>query len=75
MDRQLYRYTINYGSHGGCVLAFGEEEGERKVRQAYGQVYPELSKEVAKWEITVWRDSDNGCLINSQDPDVVEVYP
>ena len=78
-EKHLYRYNINNGEYGGCVLAADESEGESKVRKAYDQAYPERFKEIVSWEIAVWRGTGNGWhenrLVDDIDPDVVEVYP
>ena len=73
-EKILYRYTINDGLRGGCVLATNEADGEKKVRQAYNEAYPNQSIDIITWEIVVWDDAENGDLVSNQDLQVVEVY-
>jgi len=78
--QQLYRYTINEGDCGGCVLACSEEEGVQKVQNAYLAYMdkadsPEdarIAEKYANSEITVWIDDEH--MINKVSSDMVEVY-
>jgi Cu2+-containing amine oxidase len=64
----MYRYTIDDGDYGGCVLASSEDEGEAKVRAAYLKDAEFIKLNGSDFEITVWQDEE----ISS---DVVQVYP
>ena len=65
-DKKMYRYRINDGDAGGCVIAASEEKAKEKVREVYS-VYAD--GELADGIIDIWVEEETG------DPDVIETYP
>jgi len=66
----MFRYTINSGDRGGCVLAYTEDEALAKVKVHYLKLAETIDDRYWKDgdEVTVWME-------NSFPSDINEVYP
>ena len=63
----MYRYTVNEGDYGGCVLAASEDEGLEKVLAFYEKDQDLVEYYNGDFNITVWTDDEFP-------PDVIQVY-
>ena len=64
----MYRYTINSGTVGGCVMAKNQAEAEAIITKTYKDDPKWVMDWAETFEVSIWIDDDIS-------PKIMQVYP